>query len=99
LGNGADPRGEGLTMKPFIAALAVCLLGVTGALAQDTTGAIEGAVTDKTAGAVAGARIVAKNVDTGLAKETTAAADGFYRLLFLPVGQYSVTVSAAQFAT
>jgi outer membrane receptor protein involved in Fe transport len=86
-------------VKSLICAVAVCLAGITGAFAQDTTGTIEGAVTDKTAGAVAGARIVARNVDTGLTKDTMAAADGFYRLLFLPVGQYSVTVSAPQFAT
>ena len=41
-----------------------------GAFAQDTTGTIEGAVTDKTAGAVAGARVVARNLDTGFTKET-----------------------------
>ena len=49
-------------------------------------GTIEGAVTDKTAGAVAGARVVARNLDTGFTKETDAGADGFYRLLLLPVG-------------
>ena len=63
-------------------------------LAQDTTGAIEGEVTDKTAGAVAGAKLVARNLETGFTKEAEAGADGFYRLLLLPVGQYSVTVSA-----
>ena len=41
---------------------------------------------------------MARNVDTGLTKETTAAADGFYRLLLLPVGQYSITVEATDFA-
>ena len=40
-----------------------------------------------------------ENLDTGFTKETTPAADGFYRLLLLPVGQYSVTVEAPQFAT
>ena len=43
--------------------------------------------------------MVARNLETGFTKETTAAADGFYRLLLLPVGQYSVTVTAPEFAT
>jgi Carboxypeptidase regulatory-like domain/TonB dependent receptor len=88
-----------LTVKSLIASLAFCLLGVTSAFAQDTTGTIEGAITDKTASAVPGAQIMAKNVDTGLTKETVAGPDGFYRLLFLPVGRYTLTISAPQFAT
>jgi hypothetical protein len=82
-----------------LALLSLCLLVTTRALAQDTTGAIEGAITDKTASAIGGAHIVARNLETGFTKETTAAADGFYRLLLLPVGQYTVTVNAPQFAT
>ncbi len=88
----------GPSVKPF-AILSLCLLVTTVALAQDTTGTIEGTVTDKTASAVAGAHVVALNTETGFTKEATAAADGFYRLLLLPVGRYSVTVSAPQFAT
>ena len=32
-------------------------------------------------------------------KEATAATDGFFRLLLLPIGDYSVVVEAPQFAT
>ena len=88
-----------MTLKDFTLGLSICLVVTSVALAQDTTGAIEGAVTDKISGAVAGAHIVARNLETGFTKETTAAADGFYRLLLLPVGQYTVTVTAAEFAT
>ena len=69
------------------------------ARAQDPTGTIEGAVTDRTAGAIRGARVVAVNRETGFAKETETAADGFYRVLLLPVGQYCVTVHATGFTT
>jgi hypothetical protein len=43
--------------------------------------------------------VVATNLETGFTKETTTAADGFYRLLLLPVGQYTVTMEAPRFAT
>jgi hypothetical protein len=81
----------------FLTVLA-CLLALSPALAQETTGAIEGMVIDKTAGAIAGARVVARNVQTGFTKEAVTGADGFYRLLLLPVGAYAVTVDAPQFA-
>ena len=35
------------------------------------------------------ASVTAKNLDTGLTREAVAGADGFYRLLLLPVGPYS----------
>src|SRR5688572_1560294 len=74
------------------------LVLASSAGAQDVTGAIEGVVTDRTAGAVATARITARNVDTGFVREAAAASDGFYRLLLLPIGQYSLTIEAPQFA-
>ncbi len=75
-----------------------CLLPPVAAAAQDTTGTIEGVVSDPTGAVVAGARVTARNLDTGFAKEAAAGGDGFYRLLLLPVGQYSLTVEAPQFA-
>src|SRR5262245_64006471 len=71
----------------------------SGLRAQETTGAIEGAVTDQTSSALVGARVVAINLDTGFIKEGVTASDGFYRLLLLPVGQYTVRVEAPKFAT
>jgi carboxypeptidase family protein/TonB-dependent receptor-like protein len=79
--------------------LACIVLIAASVQAQDTAGTIEGAVTDRTSSALAGARVVATNLETGFTKETTTAADGFYRLLLLPVGQYTVTMEAPRFAT
>jgi hypothetical protein len=81
----------------FVCTLALCLLAVA-AHAQNPTGAIEGTVTDTSAGAVAGAHVAARNLDTGFTRDAVSGADGFFRLLLLPVGRYSVTVEAAQFA-
>jgi hypothetical protein len=66
--------------------------------AQEPTGTIEGVVTDSTAAVVARARVIARNLGTGLTRETQTAGDGFYRFTSLPVGQYSVAVDAPQFA-
>jgi hypothetical protein len=76
----------------------VCALLTTPAFAQDPTGAIEGAITDTSAAAIAGARVTAKHLETGLTKEAASGADGFYRVPLLPVGAYSLTVEAPQFA-
>jgi hypothetical protein len=84
----------------WLVALAVCLIaGAVSARAQETTGSIEGAVTDRTSSALVGARVTAINPETGFTKETVSATDGFYRLLLLPVGQYTITVEAPKFAT
>ena len=89
----------------FSRSLAVTLALLVGFLApgaihaQDPTGAIEGSVSDRSSATVAGARVVAVNLDTGLTKDTHTAADGFYRILLLPVGRYRVTVEAPGFAT
>ncbi len=78
----------------------VLLLGVAAAAAaQETTGTIEGVVSDGTDRTIGGARITARHLDSGLVKEATAATDGFFRLLLLPIGDYSVVVEAPQFAT
>ena len=66
--------------------------------AQDPVGAIEGSVTDKSAGAVA-ADVTATNLDTGLQRQVHAAENGLFRIPLLPVGKYRVTVEAPHFAT
>jgi len=67
------------------------------ALRADVTGSILGVVHDRTQAVVAGARIVATNVQTNFKKDTTSAADGSYRILALPAGNYTLTASAPGF--
>ena len=81
------------------AALIAAVLGApSGARAQDPTGTIEGTVSDKTASAVPGAQVTARHLETGTTRATVAGQDGFFRLALLPVGPYSITVRATQFA-
>ena len=91
-------RGSTVALTVLIAVFAT-LFTPAVTWAQDPTGAIEGAVTDRTASAIRGARVVAVNHETGFTREAESGTDGFYRLLLLPVGQYGVTVRASGFAT
>src|SRR6266436_3654524 len=67
------------------------------ALRADVTGSILGVVHDRSQAVVAGARIVATNVQTNFKQETVSAADGSYRILALPAGTYKVAVTAPGF--
>jgi hypothetical protein len=69
------------------------------ARAQDPTGAIEGTISDATGAPIPRARVVVNNASTGLTKEAETAPDGFYRILLLPVGSYTVTMQAPGFTT
>jgi Carboxypeptidase regulatory-like domain len=69
------------------------------ALRADVTGSILGVVRDSTQGVVAGAHIVATNVQTNFKQETVSGADGSFRILALPAGVYKLAVTAPGFRT
>src|SRR6266566_8412524 len=69
------------------------------ALRADVTGSILGVVRDSTQGVVAGAHIVATNVQTNFKQETVSGADGSFRILALPAAVYKLTVTAPGFRT
>ena len=63
----------------------------------DPTGTIAGNVSDPSGAAIAGAKIVANDLNTGLSRTTTTGGDGGYVLPLLPVGFYSISVEAQGF--
>src|SRR5215216_5398787 len=69
------------------------------AQSQSTTGTIQGTVVDTNGGAVAGANVEIKNLDTNLSRTQTTDEEGRFTALALPPGRYSVTVSKQGFAT
>jgi hypothetical protein len=82
------------------------LLGVTlfaliapCALAQETTGSIQGTVTDASGAAVSGARVEASSPALVRPLTVTTDAGGTYVFASLPPGTYTLTVSASGFAT
>ncbi|MFL6354344.1 MAG: TonB-dependent receptor domain-containing protein [Bryobacteraceae bacterium] len=77
--------------------LAASLFLTLPILGQLTSGNLTGTVYDPTGATVPGAPIVAHNNATGVDVSTTATSGGDYRFENLPIGTYTVTVSAPGF--
>ena len=86
------------TWVSFVVLFAVLALGIQVS-AQVISGDLVGTVFDKTGGVVPGAAIEAVNKETGGKYATEANGNGEYRLNNLPVGTYTISASAANFAT
>ena len=72
----------------------------TAVLWAQPTASIVGHVTDPTGAAVSGAKVTARNTDTGLERSTVTSDTGDYELPLLPItGGYSLSVSKAGFQT
>jgi carboxypeptidase family protein/TonB-dependent receptor-like protein len=79
--------------------LAFVMLTAASLVAQTFRGTILGTVTDPSGAVVTGAKVTAKNMNTGLERTTQTSADGSYSIPELPVGTYAVTVSQSGFRT
>jgi hypothetical protein len=64
---------------------------------QQVTATITGRVVDPSSAAVANAKVTATSLDRGTAYTTTSNSEGYYNLLYLPVGAYNVKVENAGF--
>ena len=82
----------GSIVLSLLAAMFVLTAMVVG---QSFRGSIRGKVADPSGGLIAGAKVSAKNIDTGLQRETTTGDDGTYVLAELPAGEYTLTATAA----
>ena len=89
-------RNRGEFIKAF--ALAVTMAMATCLYATLDRGIIEGTVTDPQGGAIPGAKVTVKNLDTNVTVELTTNSAGFYSAPQLVPGRYSVGVTAAGFA-
>jgi hypothetical protein len=79
-----------------LALISVCLCGILQA--QDPIGILEGQVSDPSSAVVGGAQVTAQNLQTGLRQTVATSRQGTFRFSNLPVGDYSLTVTAANFA-
>src|ERR1700720_1767095 len=95
-----QPHLEGLMKRLIIPVTALLILGlfIPGfLLAQSFRGSIRGKVSDPSGAVMAGAKVTAKNSDTGVTRETVTRVDGGYVLVELPAGRYVVMAQAASF--
>ena len=88
-------RGE-LCLK-FLLVAAVCL--ACGNAWAQTTGSLLGAVSDPAGAVVSAATVQATNTDTGFTTSTTVSTKGAYSIPSLPVGHYTIKVTARGFRT
>src|SRR5512135_2024815 len=83
----------------FCAVLTVGVAGVALAQTDVTNTRITGTVRDASGGVLPGATVEAKSQDTGFTVTSVTDGRGFYRILNLPTGTYTVTVTLSGFAT
>ena len=87
-----------LRLRLALHALTVLLLAVPAALAQVAGSSLSGTVHDDSGGAVPGATVEIRNVDTALRREIVTDARGHFIAPNLPLGNYEVTVAMPGFA-
>lgn len=75
------------------------LMCLPTAFAQTVTGSITGQITDPSGAVLAGGKVVAHNIDTGVETTATTNEAGFYRIDFLPIGHYEVMAEVSGFGT
>jgi hypothetical protein len=75
-------------------ALVLCAGSVA---AQATTGSIQGVITDSQGAAIPGATVTVRNVETNVSRTLVSDAEGNYRFLNLPVGNYELVVELSGF--
>jgi len=82
-----------------LAALALVLVWCIPSVGQVIKGSMSGSVTDPSGAVVSGAKVRAKNVETGAAIESTTDSSGNFRLNLLSTGTYTVEITASGFKT
>jgi Carboxypeptidase regulatory-like domain/TonB-dependent Receptor Plug Domain/TonB dependent receptor len=84
-------------LRVVIGCTAAVLMCVAVGRAQTVTGTVTGIVTDQSGAVISGAHVVAHNLDTGIDSAATSDSAGLYRIGFLPIGRYQMTVEANGF--
>jgi hypothetical protein len=85
-------------LKLFAIICCSALFCVPPALAQDPIGVLEGQIADPSSSAVPKAVVSVKNVQTELTRTINSSREGAFHFSSLPVGEYSLTVTASGFA-
>src|SRR5713226_1471520 len=82
-----------------VAILAMAILSAGPAYAQVSGATLSGTITDPSGAAIAGAKVSIANKATGISRDVTTDAAGFYAAPNLLPGPYEVTAGASGFST
>ena len=80
-------------------ALTLCAFFSLSAMAQETTGGLQGTVKDPSGAVVPNAKVVVTGTSLVGSKELETDSSGYYRFANLPPGNYTITVTAKGFKT
>src|SRR3954469_15029382 len=86
-------------MKKRVSLLLFFALAFSGLSLAQGLGSIVGTVTDPSGAVLAGAKVTAVEIGTGLVRTTTADTQGYYVLNSLKPAQYAVSIESAGFRT
>ncbi len=87
-------------LKKILLLTCICVLLCSApALAQGTSGVIAGVITDPQGAVIPGASVSIRNLDTGLTRQVSSDASGYYRAAGLPPGLYQIRVEQRGFST
>jgi len=86
-------------MKKLLRGVVACIFLSACVYAQTTDGGIRGSVTDPSGATIAGAKVTARNLDTGLIQSTVTTDAGVYSVPNLPPGRYALTVETPNLKT
>ena len=92
-----DNTREVFVLKRIVILVSTLLICWAGLYAQSERGSIRGTVEDPSGAVVAGARVTALNVGTGVETGTTTTDAGNYNIPQLPPGTYTVSVEQTGF--
>jgi hypothetical protein len=85
-------------LKQILIALPILLCSASLLFAQDPTGVLEGQITDPSGALIPAAAVTVTNPLTGFTATQQTSGTGGYRFSYLPVGSYSLQVSAKDFS-
>src|SRR3954451_17432974 len=90
----------GSPVRIIVFLIAILCGAQMNAFAQNVTSAtLSGVVEDENGAIVLGATLTATNVETNQQRTTDSGLDGHFRFLYLPVGNYKLTVAVSGFRT
>src|SRR5205807_3398618 len=82
----------------FVLISALLSLGSQVLLAQDATGRIVGTISDPSGAVVVGVHVVVTNTATHVSREATTDSNGYYQVLSLSIGSYTVSANHKGFS-